>query len=315
LLYQGVFPKDILKDILDIGEECFTIDGLEFYGQVNCMKGGLIYSDILTTVSKTYAEEIKNSYFGEGMDGILRKRSSALFGILNGIDYDIYNPENDTHIAVKYKDEINKKLENKLQLQNSLELEVNPDVPIIGIVSRLVSPKGFDLIAHVLEEILGLGVQIAVLGTGEKIYEDLFKNAANKYPEKVSASIMFDNALAHKIYAGSDMFLMPSRFEPCGLSQLIALKYGSIPIVRETGGLMDTVKSYDECTSEGNGFSFGNYNAHDMLYTIKRAVNYYHNKDIWNIIIKNAFKSDFSWKKSAAEYAILYGALINSRPS
>jgi starch synthase len=312
LMYQGVFPKTILTDILDIGEEYFTSDGLEFYGQVNCMKGGLIYSDILTTVSKTYSEEIKNSYYGEGMDGILRKRNGDLYGIINGIDYKTYDPENDIFISERYKDEQDKKLRNKIELQNMLGLNVNSDTPLIGIVSRLVSSKGFDLIEHVLDELLNLDVQIAVLGTGEKVYEELFLKAVDKYPNKISASLMFDNILAHKIYAGSDIFLMPSRFEPCGLSQIIALKYGSIPIVRETGGLKDTVKDYDENTCEGNGFVFHNYNAHDMLFTIKKAVNYYQNRDLWNIIIKNAVESDYSWKRSAAEYINLYSKLLTS---
>lgn len=310
LKYQGIFPPEVLGDLLGLGGEYFTEDKLEFYGNINFMKAGLIYSDLITTVSPTYAEEIKDPYFGENLDGFLRKKGDKLFGILNGIDYKKYDPLTDLHIFVNYKSSLKKKNENKLQLQELLNLPVRQDVPVIAVISRLVNQKGFDLVEHVLDEILALDLQLIVLGTGEQKYENLFRDAAQYYPQKVSANITFDETLAHKIYAGADMFLMPSLFEPCGLSQMIALRYGTIPIVREIGGLKDTVQSYDEFTGEGNGFSFTNYNAHDMLFTINRAVNFYQDQETWTKIVKNAVKSKFSWKKSAQEYIDLYNRLI-----
>lgn len=311
LQYQGVFPREILKDVLDLSEEYFTMDGVEFYGQVSFMKGGLNFSNIITTVSNTYAEEILYPYFGEKLDGLLRHRKNDLYGILNGLDYQEYNPVKDAHIFTNFhKNALLKRRENKLKLQKQLNLPVNKQIPLIAIISRLVNQKGLDLIEHVLDDILAMDVQMVVLGTGDKKYQHLFLNAANRYPHKVSANIMFDNTLAHKIYAGSDMFLMPSLFEPCGLGQLIALRYGSIPIVRETGGLNDTINSYNDITGEGNGFSFTNYNAHDMLHTIKRAIEYYHQKKIWHKIIKNAMGSDYSWKQSAKKYKRLYQHLL-----
>ncbi|SHE29980.1 glycogen synthase GlgA [Desulforamulus putei] len=311
LQYQGVFPKDILGDILDLGEEYFTLDGVEFYGQVSFIKGGLNYSHILTTVSETYAREIQTPYYGEQLDGLLRHRRDRLHGIVNGIDTDYYNPATDPHIFVHYSWETpEKKQDNKKYLQEILCLPTRHDIPLLGLVSRLVSQKGLDLIACVLEEILSMDVQLVVLGTGEKRYEELFQHAAGRYPEKVSANIMFGNTLAHRIYAGSDLFLMPSLFEPCGIGQLIALRYGSIPVVRETGGLKDTVQPYNEYTGEGNGFSFTNYNAHDFLYTLKRAVHFYHQGPVWSKILVNAMKSDYSWYKSAQKYQDLYKKLV-----
>lgn len=309
LHYQGVFSKSILGDILGLGDEYFNIDGLEYYGSVNCLKGGLVFSDKLTTVSKTYADEIKYPYFGEGLDGILRKRQCDLTGILNGIDYDEYNPYTDRLIYAVYENGAENKKENKIRLQQELGLPQR-DVPLMGMVTRLVDSKGLDLVNCVLNEILDMDVQMVVLGTGEKKYEDMFKYYAYRYCDKMSANIRFDNTLAHRIYAASDLFLMPSRFEPCGLGQIIALRYGSLPIVRETGGLKDTVVPYNEYTEEGNGFSFTNYNAHDMLYTIRRAVGFYYDKDKWNRIVKNAMDSNFSWERSAGEYEKLYRSMI-----
>ncbi|NMB24193.1 MAG: glycogen synthase GlgA [Firmicutes bacterium] len=312
LKYQGVFPKTILTDMLELGWDLFNADGLEFYDNVNFLKAGLAYSDLLTTVSPTYAQEIQYPFFGESLHGFLQKRKDDLLGIINGIDYEVYNPSDDPFIFKTYHiDSPEYKLENKLRLQEQLHLPIDGEIPMIGIISRLVSQKGLDLVGHVLDDILAQDLQLVVLGTGDQYYEDMFRIKASHYPSKLSANIRFDNTLAHRIYAGTDMFLMPSLFEPCGLSQLIALRYGSLPIVRETGGLNDTVTSYNIQTGEGNGFSFTNYNAHDMLYTINRALELYHNKPVWAAIRKNAMEMDFSWNRSAAEYIRLYQKLVN----
>lgn len=310
LQYQGVFSSNTLGDVIGLGHEYFTYDKLEYYGNINYMKGGLVYSNLLTTVSPTYAEEIQSQYYGEGLDGLLRMRQRDLTGILNGIDYNEYNPSTDFYIFNKYNRlSLDIKGENKSELQKELNLPVRDNVPIISIISRLVSQKGLDLIECVLDEILSMDVQLIVLGTGSAKYEELFKNAAQRYPDKVSANIAFSNTMAHKIYAASDMFLMPSLFEPCGLGQIISLRYGTIPIVRETGGLKDTVQPFNEFTGEGNGFSFTDYNAHDMLYTIRRSVEFYHNKEVWNLLVKRAMECDYSCGQSAQEYFTLYEKL------
>jgi starch synthase len=310
LKYQGIFSKSILGDLLDLGDEYFFPDKLEFYGNVNLMKGGLVYANLINTVSPTYATEIQMPFFGEKLDGLLRARKHDLFGILNGVDYGVYNPATDPLIFKNYDAEsLEGKKENKLKLQESLGLDIREDVPLLSIILRLVPQKGVDLIAHVLEEILMQDIQLVVLGTGEWHYENMFRDAAWRYPRKVSANIFYDNTLAHRIYAGADIFLMPSLFEPCGLAQLFSMKYGTLPIVRETGGLKDTVQSFNEFTGEGNGFSFTNCNAHDMLYTIKRALGFYYQKDIWNSLVKRAMQCDYSWDRSAEKYITLYHRL------
>ncbi|HHW70311.1 MAG TPA: glycogen synthase GlgA [Clostridiales bacterium] len=310
LKYQGIFSKDIMKELLGLDEEYYTSDKLEFYGGVSFMKGGLTYSDIISTVSPTYAQEIQTPFLGQKLDGLLRARRSELFGILNGIDYDVYNPAEDPLIYANYDSrDLRGKLEGKLKLQKRLGLPVREDVPIIAIITRLVSQKGLDLIESVLEEILAMDIQMIVMGDGEPHYEWLFRDGSHRYPHKLSANIYYENELAHKIYAGADMFLMPSLFEPCGLAQLFSLRYGTIPIVRETGGLKDTVQSYNEFTGEGNGFSFTDYNAHDMLYTIRRAIEYYYKEDIWDMLIRRGMTGDYSWKRSASKYIELYNML------
>ncbi len=312
LHYQGIFSSSILNNILGLGEEHFTSESLEYYGAVNLMKGGLLYADKISTVSKSYAKEITYPYFGEGLDGVLRKREDDLTGIINGIDDKAYNPEDDKYIYKEYNyKNIVDKQKNKIKLQKELKLKADKSMPIISIVSRLVPIKGVDLIMHVMEEILStMDVQIVVLGTGDQKYEDGFKYFESKYPGKISSNIKFNNELAHKIYASSDMFLMPSLLEPCGLSQLISLRYGTIPIVRETGGLRDTVTSYDKKTNTGNGFTFKTFNAHDMLFSIKEAIETYQDKKTWKKIIENAMKADYSWDKSASEYIKIYEGLI-----
>lgn len=308
LKYQGIFPKEVLSDLLGVDWQYFNPYGIEFHDNVNYMKAGLIYSDAISTVSPTYAEEIKTSTYGENLNDILVNRSNDLFGILNGIDYEKNDPENDSRIYEQYSaDNIIKKYENKSKLQQELGLPVRPDVPIISIISRLTDQKGFDLIENVLEELLQLDIQLVLLGKGDEHYKYIFENAAHWHKEKLSSNITFSDTLAQRIYAGSDMFLMPSLFEPCGLGQIFSFRYGAVPIVRETGGLNDTVTSYNEETSVGNGFSFKNYNAHDMLNTIRRAVNFYYNKkDIWKSLVDRGMRADFSWNKSARAYLDMY---------
>ncbi len=313
LMYQGIFPGDILGDLLGLPASVFTEDGLEFYGQVNYLKGGLAFSDCITTVSKSYVQEIQQPYFGEKLDGFLAKRQADLHGIVNGIDYEVYHPGQDPEIYTNYtwRGTV-KRLENKCKLQADLGLPVSRQIPLLGIVSRLVDSKGLDLIAHIMEELLSLEVQLVVLGTGEARFEQLFADAARRYPQKVSANITFSEHLAHKIYAGSDLFLMPSRFEPCGIGQLIALRYGSIPIVRQVGGLKDTIIPFNAEAGTGNGFSFVNYNAHEMLRVIEEALQLYKNRSLWATLIKNAMGSDNSWQRSASEYRVLYEALTGN---
>lgn len=308
LKYQGIFPKETLSDLIGVDWQYFNSDGIEFYDNVNYMKAGLVYSHSISTVSPTYAQEIKTDFYGEGLKDILIKRSNNLHGILNGIDYEKNDPKTDPRIYAPYSfDNIDLKYENKRRLQQELNLPVSPDIPVIGIISRLTSQKGFDLIEYVLEEILKLDIQLVLLGKGDEHYEYIFEDAARRHKDKLCASIAFNDTLAQRIYAGSDMFLMPSLFEPCGLGQLFAFRYGSVPIVRETGGLNDTVRSYNKNTGAGNGFTFANYNAHDMLNTIVRAIDFYHSqKDIWRLLVQRGMTSDFSWSKSAAEYVKMY---------
>lgn len=311
LKYQGVFSQSLFRELFGLSDDHFTGTALELHGGASFLKGGLLYSDAITTVSQTYAEEIQTPYFGENLDSLLRHRKDQLTGIVNGIDYEVFDPMNDPHLVSTYRDSLPKKLLNKTALQERLGLEVRDDVPMIALVTRLVQQKGLDLIQHVLTEILSLDIQLVVLGTGEYDYEEMFKQAAKKHPDKVAAQISFDEALAHQIYASSDLFLMPSQFEPCGIGQLIALRYRSVPIVRETGGLKDTVLPYNEFTGEGTGFSFRDYNAHDMLHTIRRAVFFYKNdRDAWLKIQQNMKKGDFSWKKSAQQYIGLYKEIV-----
>lgn len=312
LRYQGVFPRTVLGDLLGLDDHYFHQDGLEFYGNVSYMKAGLAYSDLLTTVSKSYANEIQMPYYGENLDGFLRWNSAKLHGIVNGIDNELYNPETDKQLFSTYSTS-DGKLENKRRLQEYLHLPVKPDVPIIAMITRLTGQKGIDLVLRVFHEIMHLGAQFVLLGTGERNDEETFRWLAGQYPDAASANIFFDDGLARKIYAGSDLFLMPSSFEPCGIGQLLAMRYGSLPIVRETGGLKDTVLSYNEFTDKGNGFSFTNYNAHDMLFTIERAVHLFKgNKEKWRQLVESAMKLDFGWEQSAKDYLELYRSLLKN---
>ncbi len=309
LKYQGIFSKDVLGDVLGLHKGYFTPDKLEFNGDVNFLKAGIVYSNILTTVSRSYAEEIKYPYYGEGLDPLLRKYEGKLHGIVNGIDYTEYNPLTDPALKFNYRSSLTKKRQNKVKLQAELGLKEDIRVPLLSMVSRLVEQKGLDLLAHIMEEMLQMDLQLVVLGAGEEKYERMLLYFASRYPRQVSVNLGFSEYLARNIYAASDMYLMPSKFEPCGISQLIALRYGSVPIVRETGGLRDTIIPYNEYSGEGNGFGFRNFNAHELLFTIQKAVRFYHQPEVWAGIVKNCLSTDFSWKRSAREYSELYKTL------
>ncbi len=306
--YQGKYGTEILNDVVGIPQEAGSL--LEYDGCVNFMKGAIECANAVTTVSPSYAKEILDPWYSHGLDSILLMREWKLHGILNGISYDMYNPETDEDIAENYTSlNSEKKVANKLALQREMGLPERKDAPLIGICSRLVSHKGFDLVKAVLEELLCTeDVQLAVLGSGDWEYESFMRDMADRYPEKLAFRCGFIPTLAKRIYAGTDIFLMPSKSEPCGLSQMIALRYGSIPIVRETGGLKDSV--FDSGLGEGNGFTFANYNAHDMLHCIRRAIGGYADKEGWAILRKRAMECDYSWKRSANEYIRLYKSLL-----
>lgn len=311
LKYQGIFPPSILQDYLGLGYEYFTYDGLEHFGNINFMKAGITYSDFVTTVSRTYAEELRYAYYSEGLHSLLLHRSHRIRGILNGIDYDEFNPARDEEIFEKYDvSSLEKKKKNKVELQKLLGLEEDPEIPLLAVVSRLVPNKGMDLLSFIFDEMMEEKVQFVVLGTGDKEYEDRFIELSHRFKGKVSANIFFSGSLAKKIYAASDIFLMPSRFEPCGLGQMIAMRYGSIPVVRQTGGLKDSVISYNRFSGEGTGFGFQNYNAHELLFTIKDALYYYRDPKLWHNIQRQAMQADHSWKNSASLYEKLYETLL-----
>ena len=309
LKFQGVWDVKTMQGLTGFSSDLFTADKLEFNKDANMLKGGLVYADYITTVSNTYAHEIQTPYYGEGLDGLLRARHLQLRGILNGIDYNVYNPETDDKIFQKYtvKNFEIKKAENKLKLQEELGLPQDKNKFMIAIISRLTDQKGLDLVNNMIERIADKHTQFVVLGTGEARYENIFKHFQWKYPDRVSANIYFSDERAHRIYAAADAMLVPSRFEPCGLTQLIALRYGTIPIVRETGGLKDTVVPYNEFENYGTGFSFTNYNANDMLNVINYAKSVYFNyRENWNQIIKRGMETDFSWGSSALQYEGMY---------
>ncbi len=313
LKFQGVWDVKTIQYLTGLSDYYFTPDKMEAYKNGNLLKGGIVFADAITTVSDTYAEEIKVPFYGEGLDGLMRARSNSLRGIVNGIDYDEFNPETDTYIEHNYTAENfrKEKIKNKRALQKELGLEENDKMMMIGIVSRLTDQKGFDLIQYVMDELCQDAVQLVVLGTGDERYENMFRHFAWKYPGKVSANIYYSNPLSHKIYASCDAFLMPSLFEPCGLSQLMSLRYGTLPIVRETGGLKDTVEPYNEYEGTGTGFSFANYNAHEMLDSIRYAERiYYDKKRDWNKLVDRAMAKDYSWNASALKYQELYDWLI-----
>lgn len=308
--YQGIYNFDILGDI-------FCLDSwdryvVEYDGCINLTKGAIVCCDVLTTVSPRYAEEIQTEYYSSGLHHILKMNKDKIRGIINGIDTDYYNPETDKSIVKNYSlDTIGDKVENKLALQKTFGLPERGDVPMLAMISRLASHKGFDLVRRVADEILASDVQFVLLGTGEGELEDFFSNLAQRHPDKCGVMLAFDKLLAKQIYASADMFLMPSKSEPCGLAQMIASRYGTIPIVRETGGLYDTIKPYITSEGTGNGFTFKTYNAHDMLDAVRRALSLYCEKEEWSKLVANAMNMDFSWNASAKKYLEMYETVVN----
>ncbi|NLY35819.1 MAG: glycogen synthase GlgA [Tissierellia bacterium] len=310
LKYQGIFPYRIMKDYLGLDDSYFTYEKLEHYGSLNFMKAGIQFADVVTTVSRSYAKEITYPYFGEGLHGLLQHRKEKLVGIVNGIDYDEYNPSTDGELWVNFNSSFpERRLENKMALQKAMGLTVDQNIPMLAMVTRLVDNKGLDLLSFIFDELMEENVQFILLGSGDRAIEDQFVYFQNKYPQKVSTHILFGESLARKIYGSCDIFLMPSRFEPCGLGQLIAMRYGSIPVVRKTGGLADTVIPYNRYTGLGTGFAFDNYNAHELLFAIKDALYHYKDSQNWWKIVKQAMEKDLSWKESAALYEELYEGL------
>ncbi len=314
LAYQGVFQREAL-DAIGLPPQLFTMDRLEFYGRMNFLKGGIIYADYLTTVSRRYAEEIKTAEYGAGLEGVIRNRGERLVGILNGVDYAAWSPEADPLIAQNYSihNMAGKKACKKDILAQFKLPEENLDRPLAGIISRFVDQKGFDLFAEITEELARENISIIALGTGQPAYEKMFKAFAERHPDKVAVKIGFDNTLAHRIEAGSDIFLMPSRYEPCGLNQIYSLRYGAVPVVRATGGLDDTVQNYDASNNQGTGFKFEEYSGAELLGAIRRALATYREPKVWQVIQANGMLKDFSWKTSAASYVTLYEAAKRSR--
>jgi starch synthase len=312
--YHGVFPKEAIERA-GIPAGLFHPGGIEFFGSVNFLKGGLIYSDYLTTVSRKYAQEIQTPEFGFGLEGVIRSRGDRLVGILNGVDYSAWSPDKDALIPVKYsaKNLAGKRACKEALLEEMELLKDNPNRPVLGIVSRFADQKGFDLIAQIAQELMQEDMLLAVLGTGDRRYEELFRALASDFPGRVGLKVAYDNRVAHLIEAGSDMFLMPSRYEPCGLNQIYSLRYGTVPIVRATGGLDDTIETFDLEHGTGTGFKFVEYTGAALLYAIRQALQSYSNEGIWKRIQLNGMAKDFSWNTSAAEYAKLYEAAKAAR--
>ncbi|MCH7921420.1 MAG: glycogen synthase GlgA [Nitrospinae bacterium] len=308
--YQGLFWH-LDMPMTGLGWELFTIDGLEFYGKLNFLKGGLMFADVLSTVSETYAKEIQTEEFGHRLDGVLRHRSADLYGIVNGIDYEVWNPATDSHLGANYTpDDLAGKAACKKALQKEMGLPTRADTPVVGIVSRLAAQKGLDLIVEAMGRLMALGLQLVILGSGEAVYHEALQEAAERYPRQLGLMLGFDEGLAHRIEAGADMFLMPSRYEPCGLNQLYSLKYGTIPVVRATGGLEDTIVDYSEERGEGTGFKFRSYVAEEMVEAVARACRLYSDQKAWRRIVNEAMAQDFSWDASARAYDALYRRAI-----
>jgi len=311
LHYQGVFGRDVLWAV-GLNDGYFTGGDLEFFGRISYLKAGIMHADAVSTVSETYAHEIQTPAYGYGMDGLLRRRAEEIgqiYGITNGIDTVENNPQTDPHIFVNFSaSEIDKKRENKHRLQEQLGLPVS-DAPMFAMVTRLVEQKGLDILSVIMDEFLSMDVQLVVIGTGEGRYENLFKHYAWRYPNKVSANITFNAALAQKIYAGSDVFMMPSVYEPCGLGQLFAMRYGTVPLVRRTGGLADTVRHFNPETGEGNGFTFEDFVASGLMWAIRQAVEHYHSPH-WATLVQNAMNGEFSWNRAAQEYINMYKKIM-----
>ena len=308
--YQGLFWHWDWH-LLNLDWKFFTPRYLEFYGKINFLKGGIVFADGITTVSPTYAEEIKTSEQGFGLEGVFQERAASLVGILNGVDYSVWNPSSDPLIIKPYSsNNLSGKKACKADLQRVFSLPENPDIPLIGMVSRLTAQKGFDLLEKALGELLSRDLQFVLLGTGDRQYQDFFQQASGRYQGKIAVQITFDESLAHKIIAGADLFLMPSRYEPGGLTQMYSLKYGTIPIVRATGGLKDTIQEFDPDTGKGNGFVFSSYEVRDLLGAVDRALELFPRRTQWRTLVKNAMAADFSWDRSARIYLDLYQKLL-----
>lgn len=305
--YHGLFPREVLAK-LGLPENLFRIEAMEYYGQANFLKGGLLFADFLTTVSRKYAQEIQTPEYGHGLDGVVRARADRLVGILNGVDYSVWSPERDAFLAARYsaKDLSGKRICKKDLLEEFKLSEDNLARPLIGIVSRFADQKGFDLIAEVSNELLCEDLALVALGTGEPKYERLFRELALKFPDKVGVRIAYDDKLAHKIEGGADIFLMPSRYEPCGLNQIYSLRYATVPVVRATGGLDDTIEPYDPRTGRGTGFKFEAYNGQALLAAVRQALEVFRDPAAWRRLQANGMAKDFSWQASASEYARLY---------
>jgi starch synthase len=310
--YQGWFPSEIMPRLL-LPWDMFTMDKLEMYDHVNLLKGGLVYADALTTVSRHYAQEIQTAEFGNGLEDIFRRRSADLFGILNGVDYEEWDPSRDKHIAAHYSvDNLKGKKECRRDLLHAFGMDgVEDQTAVLGVVSRFATQKGFDMLASIIHELVKDDIVLLALGTGEEYYERLLGELALRYPDKVRVQVRYDNTMAHKVEAGSDIFLMPSRYEPSGLNQMYSLRYGTVPVVRSTGGLEDTI--YEEHDGEGNGFKFHGYNPEDFLDAIRRALATFQNKEQWEEIMKRGMEEDFSWDKPAEEYIKVYERIIANR--
>jgi starch synthase len=305
--YQGLFPPETLP-LLTLPWDLFTMTKMEFFGQVNFLKGAITYADYVTTVSRKYAQEIQTAEYGFGLEGVLRDRAATVTGILNGVDYDEWSPQNDRFIAAKYspQDLAGKERCKKDLLETFGVKKANQKLPVIGIVSRFAAQKGFDLIAQIMDRLAREEMILIALGAGDKAYEDMFLRLNKQFPNKIAVKVAYDNAIAHKIEAGADMFLMPSRYEPCGLNQIYSLKYGTVPIVRATGGLDDTIESWDARMGKGTGFKFTEYNGESLLLTIKHALQAFRDHTSWQVLMRNGMSKDFSWNISAREYGRVY---------
>ncbi len=312
--YQGLFPPETLP-LLGLPWDLFTISKMEFFGNVNFLKGALVHADFVTTVSRKYSQEIQTAEFGFGLEGVLRNRASTVSGILNGVDYDQWSPETDKFIAARYSPQ---DLSGKRKCKEDLlavygMAEADRQLPVIGIVSRFAAQKGFDLIAQIMDRLAREEMIVVALGAGDKPYEEMFQRMNRQFPQKIAVKVAYDNAIAHKIEAGSDMFLMPSKYEPCGLNQIYSLKYGTVPIVRATGGLDDTIEPWDSRTGKGTGFKFSDYSGESLLLTVKQALQAFRDQHSWEILMRNGMNKDFSWNASAKEYVRIYERVRQTR--
>ena len=319
--YQGLFPPEVLPLLL-LPWDLFTISKMEFFGQVNFLKGALVFSDFITTVSRKYSQEIQTTEYGFGLEGVLRNRASTVSGILNGVDYDEWSPQTDKFIVAHYSPEdLSGKAKCKQDLLAAFGVDhADPKSPVIGIVSRFAAQKGFDLISQIMDRLAREDMIVVALGAGDKEYEELFRRLNKQFPQKIAVKVAYDNAIAHKIEAGADMFLMPSRYEPCGLNQIYSLKYGTVPIVRATGGLDDTIEPWDARTGRGTGFKFSEYSGEALLLTIKQALQAFRDQASWRTLMRNGMNKDFSWNASAKEYVRIYERVrqlraVNSTPN